>query len=80
MIAPSMASAMGLKTKPGNVHRGLQSLGREAARRRDEPVLRGDELQLALAHRLRRLQHGEDRRGGLAQRGGDVAALRASGP
>ena len=68
MTAPSIASMIGLKAKPGTCIAALEPLGGEASRRRDQPVLRGDELQFALAHRPGRLEHGVDRGRGLAER------------
>src|SRR5262245_24891661 len=75
MTVPSTASIIGLKTKPGTAIAALQLLGGEAAGRRHQLVLCRDELQLALAHRLRRLEHGEDRSCGLLQGADDIAAL-----
>src|ERR1700736_4968188 len=61
ITVPSTASIIGLKTKPGTAIARLQLLGGETACRRHQLVLRRHELELALAHRLRGLEHGEDR-------------------
>src|SRR5262245_16702586 len=75
MAAPSIASPIGLNTKPGTCIDRLDFLWREATRRREQSVLRCDQLQLTLAQRARHLQHGEDRRSRLAQRLGHVATF-----
>src|SRR5438552_4422452 len=79
MAAPSMASEIGLKTKPGTFIAWLDFLSREATRRGDQPVLRRHQLQLALAERARGLEHGEDRRSHRAEGRGNVAALEPMG-
>src|SRR6266852_6208776 len=79
MAAPSMASEIGLKTKPGTFIAWLDFLGRKATRRGDQPILRRHQLQLALAERERGLEHGEDRRSGLAEGRGNVAAFEPMG-
>src|SRR3990167_1957903 len=74
MSVSSTAIAMGLKAKPGTFIAALQFFCREAARRRDQPVLRRHELQFALTEFVCGLQHGEDRRSRAAERIGHVVA------
>src|SRR6188474_3364117 len=75
MIAPSMASTIGLKAKPGTCIAVLEPFDREASWGRNQPILRGDELQLAFTHGPGRLEHGVDRGRGLAEGVGDISAF-----